>query len=65
MSEAAANCKGCICVTCIKSEYNGAVYACVVKPCKGCNAANQLIKRAYCDSCVVKDSGLSADDLRL
>lgn len=59
-------CKGCICTTCAKSEYNGAMYLCPAKACDNCEKDIYIVKRSYCDDYVpLEDYDDSADDFRL
>lgn len=56
-------CKGCVCKTCRKSEYNGAMFVCSANGCSVCND-NNIMRLQRCDS--YEDvADCNADDLRL
>lgn len=57
-------CKGCICTTCARSEYNGVLYRCGAMACDKCEKDEYIVKRGYCDEHIALDDG-ETDDLRL
>lgn len=57
-------CKGCICTQCAKSEYNGVMYMCSIKPCGKCENGDYIVKRSYCEEMVPLDE-YDTDDLRI
>jgi hypothetical protein len=56
-------CRGCICTTCSKSDYSGALYLCPYRSCENCEEGEYVVKRSYCDDCIPVDD--EADDWRL
>lgn len=49
MCETETLCKGCVCRTCRKSEYNGAMFVCNANGCSICDDTN-LMRLQSCDN---------------